>query len=425
MTASQSASVTETTSQPGSAQNHKYDIILYGATSFVGQLTAQYLATFSQGRDLNWAMAGRNLQKLETVKASIAAPDVDILLADSTDSQSLDALCTQTRVIISTVGPYLKFGEPMIQACVNNGTDYVDLTGEAIFIKDMMDKYQARAQETGARIVNSCGFDSIPSDLGVYFTQQHAQSTFGEPCDTINMRVKAMKGGLSGGTVASMSTIFTEASKNPARRKQLANPYLLNDDSERPNATQNNLFKPVYDTTHHRWLAPFIMSGINTRVVHRSNQLQGYPYGRQFKYDEALWMADGIKGQAMSYGMAAGIFGFATAMSFGLSRKVLNDHILPKSGTGPSPEEQENGFFDIRFFGHTAHQQSINTKVTGDKDPGYGSTSQMLAQSALCLAQDISKQDVAGGFWTPATAMGDKLITRLTEHAGITFELLP
>lgn len=422
-------------------QKRAYAVVLYGATSFVGQITAHYLAQFladkenqngSDSEPVIWAIAGRDQEKLEKLQAELSSAQkdekakakVDIIVADSNDDASLDEMTKQTQVIISTVGPYLKYGEPLIKSCTKNGTDYVDLTGEAIFIKDMMDKYQDDAKKSGARIVNSCGFDSIPSDLGVYFTQQQAEEKFDESCTVINMRVKAAKGGLSGGTIASMATIFEEVGQDKARRKQVANPYLLNDDEDAPNVRQDNVSKPEYDDEHARWLAPFVMASINTRIVHRSNQLLGYEYGRDFKYDEAMWMKDGVKGKLMSYGMSVGLLGFATAMMIKPSRELLSKHVLPKSGSGPSEEEQENGYFDIRFFGKTAKNDTINTKVTGDKDPGYGSTSRMLAQSALCLAQDIDKNDVEGGFWTPASAMGDHLLTRLEEHAGLSFKVV-
>lgn len=414
-----------------------YTVVLYGATSFVGQITAHYLAQFlaeqktdNPSKSVTWAIAGRDEDKLKKLQNEIAskqhedADELDIIIANSNDDASLDAMTQQTQVIISTVGPYLKYGEPLIKSCAQNGTDYVDLTGEAIFIKDMLDKYQDTAKQSGARIVNSCGFDSIPSDLGVYFTQQHAQDKFNQACETIHMRVKAAKGGLSGGTIASMATIFEEVGEDKSRRKQVANPYLLNDDTDAPTLRQKNVGKPEYDDKHKRWLAPFVMASINTRIVHRSNQLLSYEYGREFKYDEAMWMQDGTKGKLMSYGLSAGLLGFASAMMFKPSRELLSKHVLPKSGSGPSQSEQENGFFDIRFFGTTTKQDNISTKVTGDRDPGYGSTSRMLTQSALCLAQDISQDEVAGGFWTPASAMGDKLIQRLEDHAGLSFEVV-
>ncbi len=421
---------TDTSSmQKNSSEKRLYAIILYGATSFVGKITAHYLAEFlsnakdKHGANVTWAIAGRDEDKLQQLQSKLTSK-VDIIVANSNDAASLDQMTKQTQVIISTVGPYLKYGEPLIKSCADNGTDYVDLTGEAIFIKDMMDKYQDTATQSGARIVNSCGFDSIPSDLGVYFTQTKAEEKFGDACDVIHMRVKAAKGGLSGGTIASMATIFEEVGEDKSRRKQVANPYLLNDDKDAPSVRQDNISKPQYDSEHKRWLAPFVMASINTRIVHRTNQLLGYEYGRDFKYDEAMWMKDGVKGQLSSYAMSAGLFGFATAMMIKPSRELLSKHVLPKSGSGPSEEEQENGYFDIRLFGQTAKKETINTKVIGDKDPGYGSTSRMLAQAALCLAQDISKEDVGGGFWTPASAMGDKLLTRLEDHAGLSFEVV-
>ena len=411
------------------SKKRPYTVVLYGATSFVGQITAHYLAEFlstnkdKSGTEVTWAIAGRDKEKLNELQSNLISK-VDIIVANSDDAASLDAMTEQAQVIISTVGPYLKYGEPLIKSCVDNGTDYVDLTGEAIFIKDMMDKYQDAAKQSGARIINSCGFDSIPSDLGVYFTQKQAEAKFDSTCDVIHMRVKAAKGGLSGGTIASMATIFEEVGQDKSRRKQVANPYLLNDDKDTPNVRQSNVSKPEYDSEHQRWLAPFVMASINTRIVHRSNQLLGYEYGRDFKYDEAMWMKDGIKGKLTSYALSAGLLGFATAMMITPSRELLSKHVLPKSGSGPSKEEQENGYFDIRLFGQTAKQQSIVTKVTGDKDPGYGSTSRMLSQAALCLAQDISKEEVGGGFWTPASAMGDKLIERLEQHAGLSFDVI-
>lgn len=427
----------KTTSTPATTvdtDSRPYAVILYGATSFVGQITAHYLANFLQDKPTQWAIAGRSADKLKGLEkdlrnaseankgGSFSIPAT--IIANSDDAASLAEMCQQGQVIISTVGPYLQYGEPLVKACAENGTDYVDLTGESIFIKDMMDKYQATAQQSGARIVNSCGFDSIPSDLGVYFTQQAAKERFDAACPEIHMRVKAAKGGLSGGTIASMATIFAEVGQDKSRRKQLANPYLLNDDDQAPNVRQVSHAKPTFDAEHDRWLAPFIMDSINTRIVHRSNQLLDYAYGRDFKYDEAMWMPAGIKGRAMSYALTAGIGGFAVAMSFAKSRELLSDHVLPKSGDGPSVEEQENGYFDIRFFGSTAAGETIATKVTGDKDPGYGSTSQMLAQAALCLVEDIDNAKVGGGFWTPASAMSEALLSRLTQHAGLDFSVI-
>lgn len=415
-------------------KNKEFDIVLYGATSFVGQLTAGYLQQFlsqqntdnhyTDNHSVTWAIAGRNSKKLDQVKSDIGNDDIQTIIADSENIESLQDMAARAKVIISTVGPYMKYGEPLIKACAEQGTDYVDLTGEALFIKQMMDKYQETAKASGARIVNSCGFDSIPSDLGVLFTQQYAEEKNGAPCQTIHMRVKAAKGGLSGGTFASMATILEEVGTNKSVRKLVANPYVLNDDTNRPNVRQSSVKVPEWDDKNNRWLAPFIMESINTRIVHRSNQLRGYEYGRDFKYDEAMWMPAGLKGRLFSYGLVAGMAGFATGMMFKPTRDLINDKLLPQSGEGPSKEERDNGYFDIRFIGESSNGQQVLTKVTGDKDPGYGSTCQMLSQSALCLLQDVSKDDVEGGFWTPASAMGDALIERLQAHAGIKFERL-
>ena len=413
------------TDQSIATQALRYDVVLYGATSFVGQITARYLVDFLAAHaDINvrFAIAGRDQAKLQKLQNTLAAP-TDMIIADSEDSDSLHAMAQQTRLIISTVGPYLQYGAPLVEACAVHGTDYIDLTGETLFIKDMMDAHQETAQASGARIVHCCGFDSIPSDLGVYFTQEQAKAELGEVCQQIQMRVVDAKGGLSGGTIASMTSLVAEASKDPSRRRQLGNPYLLNDDRNPPTIRQVNITKPRYDHTYEHWVAPFVMASINTRVVHRSNQLQAYAYGRDFLYDEATWMADGVKGQLQSYGMSAGLLGLTAALSFARSRNFLTQHVLPKSGSGPSVEAQESGYFTLRFFGKTLDGQTLTTEVTGDKDPGYGSTSRMLAQSALCLL-DVPKSKVGGGFWTPATAMGDALIARLEAHAGITFRKL-
>lgn len=409
-----------TTAASPTARTHT--LILYGATSFVGQITARYLDQFLADSDISWAIAGRDNDKLRDIQKSLTLSSPEIVIANSNDAESLDAMTAQCDVIISTVGPYMNYGEALVKSCAQQGTDYVDLCGEALFIRDMIDKYQTTAQQTGARIINACGFDSIPSDLGVYFTQQQAMQQFASPCQHIQMRVKAAKGGLSGGTIASMGTLFAEVGQDKTRRRQLANPYVLNDDDQRPDTRQDPMNLPEYDDKHQRWQAPFIMAAINTRIVQRSNQLLNYQYGRDFKYDEAMWLPANLKGRLMSYGITAGMAGFALAMSFAPSRNLLGDYVLPKPGTGPTPEQQENGYFDLRFFGSTTDGQTLATKVTGDKDPGYGSTAQMLSQAALCLTQDMAKDKLAGGFWTPASAMGEALLERLQAHAGLKFE---
>lgn len=401
------------------------DIILFGATSFVGKITTQYLLNeIGFGNNVKWAIAGRSLQKLNQLKAELGseAEAIPIVVADSSNSASLTKMCQQTRVVLSTVGPYALYGESLIEACVNNGNDYCDLTGEAYWIKKMLDKYQIRAEKTGARIINCCGFDSIPSDLGVHFLQQLSQQQLGTFCSDVRLRVKAMKGGVSGGTVASGIEMAKAVKKDPTLRRKMGNPYLLCQ-PQTSKVKQPRILKPTFDKDFHAWSAPFIMETINSRVVLRSNNLQQQNALQNFTYGEAVLTGKGRKGYFRALGVTLGLGGFALAAKNKFLRFLIQKFVLPKPGQGPSPEQQENGFFDLRIVGKN-NQQSVLVKVTGDRDPGYGCTAKMLVQSGLCMAFDISRSDLGGGFWTPATAMGDKLIKRLVDSAGMTFEVL-
>lgn len=405
--------------------NSTYDLVVFGATSFVGQILARYLfETYGVGESLNWAIAGRSSQKLESVKSELGnkAKSLPVLLADVSDEASLESLCGQTRAVISTVGPYALFGEPMVRACVRSGTDYCDLTGEVQWIRKMIERYEEEAKSSGARIVHCCGFDSIPSDLGVWFLQQQAKETFGTPCKDVRMRVKAAKGGLSGGTVASMINIAKEAGSDPALRKELANPFSICPPEHRSQTRQPSLKTAEYDKTFQAWLAPFVMGAINTRIVHRSNALQNAAYGQEFTYDEAIMTGRGLKGRASAYGMTAALGAFFTASALKPTRWVV-EKLVPKPGEGPSPEEQRTGFFDMRFVGRTEDGKTLITKVTGDRDPGYGSTAKMLGEAGMCLAFDVPA-DKPGGFWTPASLLDGNLLKRLTEKAGLTFEVV-
>ncbi|MEP1445499.1 MAG: saccharopine dehydrogenase NADP-binding domain-containing protein [Paraglaciecola sp.] len=405
----------------------KFDIVIFGATSFVGQILTRYmLSEFALDGELKWAIAGRSQSKLIALKHSLgsAAESLDVLVADAADEASLNLLCSSTRVIISTVGPYALYGEPLLKTCVALGTDYCDLTGEVQWIAKMLERYENQAKVSGARIVNSCGFDSLPSDLGVYFLQQHAQQKFAESCSSIKMRVKKMKGAASGGTVASMTNIFKEVATNPSLRKVLANPYAICPADHGNKVRQNDMNRPQYDNDFNSWVAPFVMAVINTRIVHRSNALVTGGYSRHFEYNEAMLTGKGIIGGTMATTVGAGLGGFAMAAVLPPTRWAMEKFILPKPGEGPSQEAQEKGFYDIRFYGKTDSGQEIRVKVTGDQDPGYGSTAKMLAQAAACLAQDISKDTVSGGFWTPAAIFGDKLIQRLVNYSGLTFEVI-
>ena len=404
-----------------------FDVIVYGATSFVGQIICRYmLDQYGVDGDLKWAIAGRSAGKLESVKQQLggAAASLETITADAADESALQAMCARGQVILSTVGPYAYYGEPLVKVCAETGTDYVDLTGEVQWIREMLERYEAKARTSGARIVHCCGFDSIPSDLGVHFVQSHAKNKFGKPCQRVKLRVKVAKGGFSGGTVASLMNVAKEAAKNPALRKVLADPYALCLDGPRNSAQQPDVKSATYDKDFDSWLAPFVMAAINTRIVHRSNMLTGNGYGEGFAYDEAIMTGSGAKGWAAAQGVTVGMGSFLVAVAIKPTRWLLEKFVLPAPGEGPSPEEQRNGFYDIRFYGETPGGQIIRARVTGDRDPGYGSTAKMISEAAVCLARDVSAKEKSGGFWTPATIFGDQLITRLQDNAGLTFEVL-
>ena len=408
--------------------NSQFDVIVFGATSFVGQILAQYLSDkFNhEGQEsLNWAIAGRSQTKLDEVKAKIQQPNLTTLIADAQDEVAIKAMCDQARVIISTVGPYALYGETLVKVCAESGTDYCDLTGEVQWINRMLLKYEDAAKASGAHIVHCSGFDSIPSDMGVYFTQKAAQKSFGEYCNTIAMRVKAAKGGASGGTIASMLNITEEVMKDPALRKDLVNPYLICPKDHGFKTRQFDTRKPTFDKTFNGWTAPFIMAAINTRVVFRSNALADNPYGTDFKYDEAMLVGKGFKGRLTATAIVAGLGAFFIGAAIKPTRWVLENYVLPKPGEGPSPKEQVEGYYDIRFAGKTPSGKEIRTKVIGQGDPGYGSTSQMLGQVGACLALDTDLlADKEGGFWTTSTLLGDRLIERLEKDAQLKFEVI-
>ena len=401
----------------------QFDIVIFGATSFVGEILTGYMhKTLADNGDVKWAIAGRSEAKLQEVKEKHGAQNVPHIIADANNEQQLRDMVNQARVIVSTVGPYALYGEPLVKVCVETGTDYCDLTGEVQWYKRMVDKYESQAKQSGARIVHCSGFDSLPSDLGVYFTQQQAQQAFGETCQQIDMRVARLKGGASGGTFASMINIAKEAAKDPALRKELQNPYSICPPDHGFKTRQHNVGGAEFDKNIGGWIGPFVMAAVNTRVVHRSNALQDNAYGQNFKYSEAMMMGKGKKGEKRAKSMGRMLKWFMILAAIAPTRWLL-EKFVPKPGEGPSPKEQEEGMFDMRFFGQTVSGKRIVTKVVGDRDPGYGSTAKMLGQAALCLAS-IDKEAKVGGFWTPASIYQDGLIERLQKYSGLTFEVL-
>ncbi len=365
-----------------------YDLIAFGATSFVGKLLCRYLVDeFGCDGRVKWAAAGRSLRKLEALRSSLGEGAVTLPLevADAADGAALSAMCQKTRAIVSTVGPYALYGEPLVKACATTGADYCDLTGEVQWIRRMIGLYEGEVQASGARIVHCCGFDSIPSDMGVYFLQDEARRRFGQPCSHVKMRVKAARGGVSGGTIASLMNVAKEAAADRDLRRMLANPYALCP-PDAPKVRQASLSRPEYDPDCDAWLAPFVMANINTRIVHRSNALSNYGYGRDFRYDEAMLAGKGLEGRVKAYAIAAALGAFVAASVIPPTRWALERLVLPAPGEGPSPDAQKRGFYNLRFFGKTADNKTIRVKVAGDADPGYLSTSKMLGQAAACLA---------------------------------------
>lgn len=384
----------------------KFDIVVYGATGFTGQLVAEYLALHYKGdTGLKWAMAGRSTEKLAAVRDTIGAPkDLPLIVADAGDPASLKAMVEQTKSVITTVGPYQLYGNALIAACVETGTDYLDLCGEPIWMRQMIDKYEAAAKASGARIVFSCGFDSVPFELGTFFVQEEAKRAFGMPASRVKGRVRNMRGTLSGGTAASAKATFDAVAKDLSLVAILNNPFALTPGFEGPKQPRGN--KPLFEDDLQSWAAPFMMALINTRNVHRSNMLMGFPYGREFVYDEMVLTGPGEKGEANA----------KLVMAANTEKTGPN---APKPGEGPSKEERENGLYDLLYVAIAPDGRQVRAAVKGDRDPGYGSTSKMISECAICLLRDAP--DVPAGFWTPGAAMGHKLIKRLEEHAGITF----
>ncbi|HMM91851.1 saccharopine dehydrogenase family protein [Bradyrhizobium sp.] len=385
----------------------KFDIVVYGATGFTGQLVAEYLAErYKDDASLKWAMAGRSKDKLASVRDAIGAPaDTPLIVADSSDVASLKAMVEQTKSVISTVGPYLLYGSELLSACVASGTDYFDLCGEPIWMRRMIDAHETTAKSTGARIVFSCGYDSLPFELGVFCAQEEAKKLFGAPANRVKGRVREMRGTFSGGTAASMRALFSAAANDPSLVALLRNPFALTPGFEGPKQPPGN--RPVFDQELDSWTAPFVMANINTRNVHRSNFLLGFPYGKDFIYDEMMLTGPGEKGEALAKRIATA--NTAEKMNSG----------GPKPGEGPSKEERENGLYDLLFVAIAADGKQARAVVKGDRDPGYGSTSKMISECAICLLRDTP--DVPAGFWTPGAAMQHKLIKRLVDNAGLTF----
>jgi short subunit dehydrogenase-like uncharacterized protein len=411
-------------------RGRQFDVVLFGATGFTGKLVAEYLVRNYAASDVRLALAGRSREKLAAVRGALAGIDpraagLELLIADSDDAASLEAVARRAEVVCTTVGPYARHGSKLVEACVKHGTDYCDLTGETHWIRRMIDAHHAEATRTGARIVNCCGFDSIPSDLGTLLLQEHAMSRYGAPCQEVKLFVTQATGGFSGGTIASMLNIFEEAGRDKAVRRVLGDPYALNPEGERQGPDGQDQRGLGRDPDLPGFTAPFVMAAVNTRIVRRCNALLGYRYGRDFRYSEAMGFPANARGLLMATGLTVGLTGFGAAMILPPTRALLERRVLPKPGTGPDEAARKRGKFTIRFVGkgeHAGQQYVVRARVKGTSDPGYGETAKMLSEAALCLALDGAGLSAPGGMLTPASCMGMRLVERL-RSAGMTFEI--
>lgn len=387
-------------------EQRQYGIVVYGATGYTGRLVCEYLnRQYGVNGDVSWAMAGRSMEKLQSVRDEMGVPaEVPLIVADAGDPSSIDAMAASTNVVLTTVGPYQLYGSDLVRACAAAGTDYVDLCGEPAWMHGMIAAHGASAKASGARIVFSCGFDSIPFDLGVHFLQQAAIAKFGGPLSRVKGRVRAMQGTFSGGTLASFKETMKAAAKTPGMVEILTNPFALTEGSVGPK--QPSGAKPIFEEELGSWSAPFVMASINTKNVHRSNYLLGHQYGADFVYDEMMFTGPGEQGEATANAVAA-------------DKSMAESPLKP--GEGPSKQEREAGFYDVLFIGSNDRGDVLKVGVKGDKDPGYGSTSKMIAESAVCLLKNPDMG--SGGISTPGGVMGSALTERLQSNAGLSFEI--
>lgn len=409
--------------------NQHLNLVLWGATGFTGRLVAEYLADHSAADDIDWAIAGRNRTRLEEVRRSLGPDhgDLPILVGDAFDRDSLDEIAASTDVVCTTCGPYARLGTNLVAACVEHDTDYCDLTGEVHWVREMIDAHHDDARNSGVRIVHCCGFDSIPGDMGTYLVQSEAIDRFGGPCEQVRCYVWSIRGGISGGTAASMADTVALAAQDRDVRRVLTDPYALNPADNRPGTDGPIQSRPRFDRRIDGWTAPFMMAAVNEKVVRRTNALLGDRYGVDFSYRESSYTGDGLSGALRATSLAAGLGVFTAGMAAGPTRKLLEKFVLPDPGEGPDRDTIEKGRFTMRLFGDRPAGEDrdfdIVCEVSANRDPGYGATAMMLAESALCLAVDDSPDGLDGGVLTPASAFGSTLIDRLRD-AGMTFDVL-
>ncbi|ROR66903.1 saccharopine dehydrogenase family protein [Agrococcus jenensis] len=403
------------------SQERELDLTLFGATGFVGRLVAEHLADAAPG-GTRIALAGRSRARLEAVRDGLgpAAADWPLLEADSADPESLRELARRTRVVVSTVGPYQRHGLPLVEACAAAGTDYADLTGEVLFVRELIERWHEPARASGARIVVSCGFDSVPSDLAVHLLHRRATADGAGGLTDTTLRVRRLSGGISGGTIDSMRLQLARARDDASLRRVLADPAALSAGA-RVAPGQPDVHAPFLDAATGEWDAPFVMAGYNTRLVRRSDALLGGAYGERFRYREVLPTGRGLAGRARATAIAAGMGALVVGMATPGVRSLI-DVALPSPGDGPSEERRRAGSFALETTTRTEDGRRVTATVAAQGDPGYAATSVMLGEAGLALAVDGERCSAEGGILTPAVAMGDVLVERLRGQ-GFTLEV--
>jgi short subunit dehydrogenase-like uncharacterized protein len=406
-----------------SENDREYDIVVWGATGFAGRLVAEYLVEQYGPDELALALGGRNADKLESLAGELTAEqgawdDLPVVIGDATEPESLRKLAASTAVVCTTVGPYTKYGTPLVAACIEEGADYCDLTGEINWIREIVDEYHDDAVAAETRIVNSCGFDSVPADIGTLLVQTFADEEFGAPCEEVGIYVEDASGGVSGGTLASFGELFEAASEDPVARETLRNPYSLAPPGERDGPDRGEQRLARKDRLRGSWTAPSPMAPVNERVVRRSNALLDYRYGREFICREVIPTGRSVVGAATSSLVAGGLGLFTAGMSVPPVREGIERFVFPDPGEGPSEHQMENGHFTVRVLGRgtgTDGPFTVEAEFGTDLDPGYGATARMLGESAVCLARDEVDSPLAGGVLTPASGIGMPLVERLRD----------
>ena len=410
--------------------SQEFDIVVWGATGFVGQLVAEHLTRAYTAAEVTVALGGRDEVALDRLADRLTRQhdgwdELPIVLGDATDETSLYELAERTQVVATTVGPYTEYGTSLVAACIDAGTDYCDLTGEITWVRQMIDRYHDRAAEANVRIVHSCGFDSIPADLGTKLVQSSAMAAYDSPCELVRIYLEDGRGGVSGGTLASAAAMFAAAEHDPLARQTLKNPYSLAPSGERTGVDSGEQRGPRRDPLRSLWTAPSPMAAVNERVIRRSNALLGYPWGREFRCREVVPTDRGVGGVLAAGGIAAGLALGTAAMSVRPLRAGLQRFVFPDPGDGPSRKEIENGHFTVRVIGRgttAAGPFTVACEIGAAQDPGYGATAKLLGESAMCLLRDDAADSLAGGILTPASGIGDPLADRL-RGAGLTVKI--